>query len=286
MVELERRCSYLLLASTVAPVVASGPRRSGVHGPRRAVAWDGGGWSGARTRDLAASARTVSGRGYLCAAATLGIGAAAHRRLDAGRSDRLGSFGGADHARCRRSPGRVVGRRAAGRASALGGPAATPARAVRGGAALRLVRPAGGRPPLPPLQPGQARHEPAPPPQRGVRGAGARAGAGGVVRVRRLRPPLTPADAAGRVDAPPGGARAADRASGPGHGSGADHLGEPAPAGRSRRRGGSGRSRGAAGGCSVDGLRAGRRRRPVRTAGTSRCAWTRRPACRWIRPTG
>ena len=72
VVELERRCSYLLLASTVAPVVSSGPRRSGVQGPRRAVAWDGGGWSGARTRDLAASARTVSGRGYLCAAATSG----------------------------------------------------------------------------------------------------------------------------------------------------------------------------------------------------------------------
>ena len=29
-----------------------------------------------------------------------------------------------------------------------------------------------------------------------------------------------------------------------------------------------------------------RRRRPVRTAGTSRCAWTTRPACRWILPTG
>ena len=72
VVELERRCSYLLLASTVAPVVSSGPRRSGVQGPRRAVAWDGGGWSGARTRDLAASARTVSGRGYLCAAAASG----------------------------------------------------------------------------------------------------------------------------------------------------------------------------------------------------------------------
>jgi hypothetical protein len=72
VVELERRCSYLLLASTVAPVVASRPRRSRMRGPRRAVAWDGGGWSGAHTRDLAASARAVSGRGYLCAAATSG----------------------------------------------------------------------------------------------------------------------------------------------------------------------------------------------------------------------
>ena len=68
VVELERRCTYLLLASTVAPVVAPRPRR----GPRRAVTWDGGGWSGAHTRDLAASARAVSGRGYLSAAATSG----------------------------------------------------------------------------------------------------------------------------------------------------------------------------------------------------------------------
>ncbi len=72
VVELERRCTYLLLASTVAPLLGSRPRRAGVHGPRRAVAWDGGGWSGAYTRDLAASARTVSGRGYLCAAACSG----------------------------------------------------------------------------------------------------------------------------------------------------------------------------------------------------------------------
>jgi len=72
VVELERRCTYLLLASTVAPVLGSRPRRAGVHGPRRAVAWDGGGWSGAHARDLAASARAVSGRGYLCAAAASG----------------------------------------------------------------------------------------------------------------------------------------------------------------------------------------------------------------------
>lgn len=72
VVELERRCTYLLLASTVTTVVGSRPRRPGVHRPRRAVAWDGGGWSGAHTRDLAPSARTVSGRGYLCAAATSG----------------------------------------------------------------------------------------------------------------------------------------------------------------------------------------------------------------------
>ncbi|HWG81630.1 MAG TPA: hypothetical protein VN686_01350 [Gaiellales bacterium] len=72
VVELERRCTYLLLASTVATVVGSRSRRPGVHRPRRAVAWDGGGWSGAHTRDLAPSARTVSGRGYLCAAATSG----------------------------------------------------------------------------------------------------------------------------------------------------------------------------------------------------------------------
>ena len=72
VVELERRCTYLLLASTVAPVVAPRPRRSGVHRRRRAVAWDGGGWSDAHTRELAASALAVSGRGYLCAAATSG----------------------------------------------------------------------------------------------------------------------------------------------------------------------------------------------------------------------
>jgi hypothetical protein len=72
VIELERRCSYLLLASTVAPLVGSRPRRSCVQGPRNAVAWDGGGWSGAHARDLAAFARTVSGRGYLCAAATSG----------------------------------------------------------------------------------------------------------------------------------------------------------------------------------------------------------------------
>jgi hypothetical protein len=72
VVELERRCTYLLLASTVAILVGSQPRRPGVHGPRRAVAWNGGGWSDAHTRDLAASARTVSGRGYLCATATSG----------------------------------------------------------------------------------------------------------------------------------------------------------------------------------------------------------------------
>ena len=72
VVELERRCTYLLLASTVTTVVGSRSRRPGVHRPRRAVAWDGGGWSGAHTRDLAPSARTVSGRGYLCAAATSG----------------------------------------------------------------------------------------------------------------------------------------------------------------------------------------------------------------------
>jgi hypothetical protein len=71
VVELERRCTYLLLASTVAPLLGPRPRRPAVHSPR-AVAWDGGGWSGAHTRDLAASARTVSGRGYLCAAATSG----------------------------------------------------------------------------------------------------------------------------------------------------------------------------------------------------------------------
>ena len=72
VVELERRCTYLLLASTVAPLGGSRPRRPGVHGPRRAAAWDGGGWSGAHARDLAASARTVAGRGYLCAAASSG----------------------------------------------------------------------------------------------------------------------------------------------------------------------------------------------------------------------
>ena len=72
VVELERRCTYLLLASNLAPLVVSRSRRSGVHGPRRAMAWDGGGWSGAHRRDLAASARTVSGRGYLCAVATSG----------------------------------------------------------------------------------------------------------------------------------------------------------------------------------------------------------------------
>lgn len=72
VVELERRCTYLLLASTVASLVGSRPRRPGVHGPRRAVVWDGGGWSGAHTRDLTASARMVSGRGYLCAAAASG----------------------------------------------------------------------------------------------------------------------------------------------------------------------------------------------------------------------
>ena len=72
VVELERRCTYLLLASTVAPLVGPRPRQPGVHGPRRAVAWDGGGWAGAHTRDLGVSARTASGRGYLCAAATSG----------------------------------------------------------------------------------------------------------------------------------------------------------------------------------------------------------------------
>ena len=72
VVELERRCTYLLLASTVARLLGSRPRRPGVHGPARAVAWNGGGWSGAHKRDLAASARTVAGRGYLCAAATSG----------------------------------------------------------------------------------------------------------------------------------------------------------------------------------------------------------------------
>jgi hypothetical protein len=72
VVELERRCTYLLLASTVAPLLGSRPRRLGVHGPRRGMAWDGGGWSGAHARDLAAYARTVSGRGYLSAAATSG----------------------------------------------------------------------------------------------------------------------------------------------------------------------------------------------------------------------
>ena len=72
VVELERRCTYLLLASTVTTLVGSRPRRPGVHRPRRAVAWDGGGWSGAHTRDLAPFARTVTGRGYLCAAVTSG----------------------------------------------------------------------------------------------------------------------------------------------------------------------------------------------------------------------
>jgi hypothetical protein len=72
VVELERRCTYLLLASTVAPLVGPRPRRPGAHAPRRGVAWDGGGWAGAHTRDLGASARTASGRGYLCAAATSG----------------------------------------------------------------------------------------------------------------------------------------------------------------------------------------------------------------------
>ena len=72
VVELERRCTYLLLASTVAPLIDPRPHRPGVHGRRRALAWDGAGWSGARARDLAASARAVTGRGYLCAAATSG----------------------------------------------------------------------------------------------------------------------------------------------------------------------------------------------------------------------
>jgi hypothetical protein len=85
VVELERRCTYLLLASNVAPLVVSRSRRSGVHGPRRAVAWDGGGWSGAHRRDLAASARRVSGRGYLCAAAT--SGSAPPRTVAAALSD-------------------------------------------------------------------------------------------------------------------------------------------------------------------------------------------------------
>jgi hypothetical protein len=89
VVELERRCTYLLLASTVAPVVASRPRRSGMRGPRRAVAWDGGGWSDAHMRDLEASARTVSGRGYLCAAAT--SGSAPPRTVAAALADVTGS---------------------------------------------------------------------------------------------------------------------------------------------------------------------------------------------------
>jgi hypothetical protein len=72
VVELERRCSYLLLASTVAPLRGPRARLSGVRSPRKAVVWDGGGWSGAHARDLAAFARTASGRGYLCAAATSG----------------------------------------------------------------------------------------------------------------------------------------------------------------------------------------------------------------------
>src|SRR5205823_13926999 len=71
---------------------------------------------------------------------TLFRSAAARRRLVVGRPDRLGSSGGADHARRCRSAGRVMGRRAAGCAIAFIGPAATPARAVRCRAALRLVR--------------------------------------------------------------------------------------------------------------------------------------------------
>jgi hypothetical protein len=89
VVELERRCTYLLLASTVAPLLMSRRRRAGVHGPRRAAAWDGGGWSRAHTGDLSASARTVSARGYLCAAAT--SGSAPPRAVAAMLADLTGS---------------------------------------------------------------------------------------------------------------------------------------------------------------------------------------------------
>ena len=196
VVELERRCSYLLLASTVAPVVSSGPRRSGVQGPRRAVAWDGGGWSGARTRDLAASARTVSGRGYLCAAAA--SGSAPPRTVASTLADLTAS-------------GVPVGRITHGVAAALGASwavellGAPPLSAAQ----LQRLREQFGAAPrcdwcgLPVVGATAAdaarggTHEPAPPPQRGVRDAGARAGAGGVVRVRRLRPPLDPSRCSG-----------------------------------------------------------------------------------------
>ena len=59
-----------------------------------------------------------------------------------------------------------------------------------GRAALRLVRRAGGRPPLPPLQPGERSHEPPPPPQHRVRARRRSCWRCWRCRVRRrIRPP-------------------------------------------------------------------------------------------------
>ena len=196
-------------------VVASGPRRPGVHGPRAGRGL-GRWWVVRCTHALTWQRRPGRwpARGYLCAAAVSGsappraVAAASGRRLTAS--------------------GVPVGRITHGVAAALGASwavellGAPPLSAAQ----LQGLREQFGAAPrcdwcgLPVVgrhcrrcSPGRHVDEPAPPPQHGVRGVGARAGAGRRCTGSWAAPvaPRTPADAAGRVDAPPGGARAADR---------------------------------------------------------------------------
>lgn len=73
VVELERRCMYVVLASTVAALTGR-PRRG--RWPRRPMAagWDGGAWTIGRAgaRDVERTASASSARGYLCVASTSG----------------------------------------------------------------------------------------------------------------------------------------------------------------------------------------------------------------------
>jgi hypothetical protein len=65
VVELERRCAYLLVASSLAPL-APDRRRARWLGGRQAMRWDAGTWiaSGGRPSDLLTAARSSGLRGY------------------------------------------------------------------------------------------------------------------------------------------------------------------------------------------------------------------------------
>jgi hypothetical protein len=72
VVELERRCTYLVLASTVA-ALAGAARRGWLRRPMVAD-WDGGAWTvgPGGGRDVSQAASSSAARGYLCVASTSG----------------------------------------------------------------------------------------------------------------------------------------------------------------------------------------------------------------------
>jgi hypothetical protein len=72
VVELERRCTYLVLASTV--VALAGAGRGRVLRRPTSAGWDAGTWTVGRggARDVERSASASAARGYLCVASTSG----------------------------------------------------------------------------------------------------------------------------------------------------------------------------------------------------------------------